>query len=196
MIWKILTVILAIVILFLVKCEGGGGTIVKSDTVVRVVTDTVPFAVTDYVPQPYEVKVPVPVYVEGREVIRDVDTGAILRDYYSTRFYSDNQKIKDSSGRQVGEVTINDEISENRIKKRSVFGNVIHDSIYTTITNTMKKRNYLYFGMIAQGNRETIAGGASLMFMQKKGYGIELGALIDTKGTVTGQASLKLKLFK
>ncbi len=204
--WGYISLLLVIVILFLTNCNSCNRIaklqkdcdqkLVKADTVTITKTDTVKFDNIVYVPQPYAVKEPVPVYVDGKEVIREVDTMAILKDYYATRFYSDNNKITDSTGREVGKVKIDEQISENRILRRRVYGNLLHDSVTTTITNTIeaKKKNGLYFGLTGMGNKETIAGGVSLLFIQKKGFGIEAGALIDTKKNLWLQGSLKLKL--
>jgi hypothetical protein len=191
MIWKIATIALIIVVILLARCKGckEAGTIVKTDIVTTIIHDTVPFSTIVYVPQPYAIEQPV--YVEGKEVIREVDTAAILKDYYSTRFYSDTQSLDRAT------VIINDQISENRIKQRQVYGNVIHDSIKTTITNTivLPRKNELYGGVISQGgDNSPMSLGGSILFVQKKGWGIEAAALIDTKGNLIYQGSLKLKL--
>lgn len=193
MIWKISTIALIIVVILLAKCKGckEGGTIVKIDSVTTVIHDTVPFDIPIYVPQPYAVKEPVPVYVLGPETVREVDTAAILKDYYSTRFYSDTQKLDRAT------IIINDQISENRIKQRQLSGNIIHDSITTTITKTIeaKKKNTVWFGLTGQGGNVPMAIGPSLMFLQKNGWGIEAGALINTEGKLIYQGSLKLQLW-
>jgi hypothetical protein len=147
-----------------------------------------------YVPQPYKVEVdrPVPVYVEGKEVIREVDTANILKDYFSTVHYSDSVSV------DHGTVIINDQISENRIKQRQVTANLQREVITNTITNTVqeKKRNSVWVGLTGQGGNVPLAVGGSVMFLQKKGYGIEAGILRNTEGKTIYQGSLKLQLWR
>jgi hypothetical protein len=190
--WFYTTIALAIVVFILAKCKGGkeAGTIVKTDTVTVRDTVEVPFNTFVYVPQEKEIRVPVPVYVEGKEVIREVDTANILKDYFSTRFYSDTQNVTNA------QIIINDQVSENRIKQRQVLGTIEKEIVTNNITNTIeaKKRNALYGGVIGQGGGVPMALGGSVMFIHKKGIGLEAGALLDTKGKLIYQGSFKIKL--
>jgi hypothetical protein len=202
--WQYTSILLAIVVFILcglLSCEHSkrkdlqkecGQKLSKVDTVT--VHDTIKeaFTMPVYVPQPYRIEVnkPVPVYVEGKEVIREVDTANILKDYFSTRFYSDTQNVTNA------QIIINDQVSENRIKQRQVLGTIEKEIVTNNITNTIeaKKRNALYGGVIGQGGGVPMALGGSVMFIHKKGIGLEAGALLDTKGKLIYQGSFKIKL--
>lgn len=137
-------------------------------------TDTVP---GDPVPVPYPVRVPIPadtVYVPFSHI---VDTAAILRDYFATRFYSDT--IRNDSSFLV---IINDSVSHNRITYRQPYiQNLRPTAINTTIINTNPPRTKVYVTGFIGGNKEKFGAGAGALLINKKdnGYGYQYDALND-----------------
>ncbi len=138
---------------------------VKIDTVKIFITkDTSypPKLVKVYYPQPYAVHDT----LESFEyVIQKVDTGAILKDYYAEKLYSDTQKV------QNGNVIIQDVVSKNEIKQRGLKVNISIPEVTKTITIKTPPRVTAYLGFSAMGNKETMiyATGASLGIMAKNG---------------------------
>lgn len=205
--WQYTTIGLLLIVILLTACNACqrskivklekdcGEKLVRVDTVTRHDTINVPFDSYVYVPQPYEVEKPVPVYVLGEEVIREVDTANILKDYFSTAKYKNNHEVIDSNGRKAGNVTIEESITQNRIAERRVYGNLIHDSVTSYITRTVeaKQKNSVWLGINGQWSNGVQSVGPSLFFMQKKGWGIEAGSLINTKGELSYQAGLKFR---
>lgn len=88
----------------------------------------------------YEVKTQT-VYRKGKDIVHEVevvkevptnvDTGAILKDYYARVFYRDTFKLKDT----LGFIVINDTISRNRIQDRKFYSSII--------VPTVKEKIYL-----------------------------------------------------
>lgn len=115
-------------------------TVVKRDT--AYLHDTVKVKI--YVPQPYKVVIE----RKGENVyttlerVKNVDTAALLKDYYATRFYSDTLKTK------YGNIPLNDTISENRIAGRSWKADFTIPVVTNTVTNTvLKNRPPKRFGL-------------------------------------------------
>lgn len=55
-----------------------------------------------------------------KEIPANVDTGAILKDYYARVFYKDTFKLKDT----LGFIVINDTISKNRVQNRKFYSSI------------------------------------------------------------------------
>jgi hypothetical protein len=87
----------------------------------------------------YEVKTQT-LYKKGKDIVHEVevvkeipanvDTGAILKDYYARVFYKDTFKLKDT----LGFIVINDTISKNRVQNRKFYSSinvpVVKEKIY------------------------------------------------------------------
>lgn len=104
-----------------------------------------------YVPKPYKVSVPVPYAVVDsftETVVERVDTTQILKQFYSTLYYSDTQPIK------YGSITINDTVSKNKIQGRGLVINQDIPIVTKTITEVIKRRNVLMVGVEALGNKD------------------------------------------
>lgn len=120
-----------------------------------------------YIPKPYKVSVPVPYAVIDsftETVVQPVDTAAILKQFYSTLYYSDTQPIK------YGSITINDTVSKNKIQGRGLVVSQQIPVITKTITEAMRRRNVLMVGVDALGNKENplYATGLNIGFHTKR----------------------------
>ena len=131
-----------------------------NDTVI--ITDTIP---GDTVFRQITVHVPKPVYIDTGSTLwkfRDIDTAAILKNYFSKVFYSDT--ILDINS---FEAVIQDSLTQNRIAWRSVqFKNLKPTQI-----------NHYYPVNTGQGFYPGIGFGTS-----PEGLRIGLGAIYKTKG--------------
>jgi hypothetical protein len=164
------------IILLMQKCEGGCNliptlpppvTIRTVDTVYTVVTKEVP----TYIPK-WKTHIK---YVY--DTTRIIDTAYVIGDYYSTYFYQDSL-INDTLC-----FYINDSISENKIKSRSLkyimsFPTIkIHDVV-------IQNKNEYYIGLGLIGNQKGINyfGPEFLLRTKKKDvYGIGMGIGGDLK---------------
>lgn len=174
----IVIVVLIIVILFLRSCsptptncpEGGKPVIVKT-------TDTVWVKGKDsIIYKPEKV-----IYIPGPETFKDVDTLAILKDYFAKRVYSDKIKID-----SFGYVFLTDTVSQNQIVSRKVKLDykipVITNT--TTITIPPKLRNQVYVGINIGGNLEQPVNylGPNFVLKTKKDKMYNLGVGIGNGG--------------
>jgi len=160
------------ILLYLQKCGRGGGVIesIKIDTVwVSVKADTfyIPKIITHYPPGK------VPPALEKWDtlyVIEDIDTAAILQDYFSFNLYSDTLKNK------YGYVLVNDTISRNKILGRGVKTDLLVPEVTKTIT-LIEKRNQVYLGGELLGNiKESAAGfGLNVSLKTKQDRMVETG---------------------
>jgi hypothetical protein len=168
---SILIVVLVIVILLMRECGGPstGGNGGKKDTVVieTVKWDTLRIPEITYVPK-WRTK-----YVHDT-IPADVDTTEILKDYFAEYFYSDTLKLD-----SLGNIVINDTISQNKIISRNPKYNIAIPTITkeTIITEYINRRE-LYYGFGVQGNATQLNFlGADLMYKTKKNtaYGLSVG---------------------
>lgn len=148
----LLTVIAVIYLFHTCNCTKPA---IKEVPVIKVKIDTQWLPQKDsisYVPKPYKVSVPVPYAVIDsfiETVVERVDTAQLLKQFYSTLYYSDSQPIK------YGSVTINDTVSKNKIQGRGLIINQNLPVITKTITEIRKRRNVLMVGVEAMGNKNT-----------------------------------------
>ena len=186
---NLLIVLLIVVILLLRQCggrtiQGKDKIITKIETVTRI--DTITVFVPDYIPTWRDRILP------GDTVYKDIDTSAILEDYFATYYYTD--VIADDSVK----ITINDSIRENKIASR----NLQYEILYPITTITITEEHYL-------NRREFYVGpriGASLnaleyvgiegLFRTKKRTAISLGIGVDQKFQPQLQFGLYWKLGK
>jgi len=115
----------------------------------------------------------------------------IADDYHSVKTYSDTYPIFDSAFmKKVGVFIVNDTLSKNSFIARGIKVKldslpVIHDTIKTTITNTItaKAKNKWYIGGEIMGNKTDIVNGASigLILANKKNnlYSLKLGGITN-----------------
>lgn len=96
----------------------------------------------------------------------------LLPKYLAKNTYIDSVVLKDTSGKRVGVVNLQDEISENRFVKRNANYQLSFPVTTNTITinNYEKKRNQLYFGALIEGSTKSIlsSAGVGVLFKTKK----------------------------
>lgn len=181
---NLLIVILVIIIILLRQCSGGSP--VKTKVITKIEKETVYDTITQTIPQ-YIPRWKERILYKDTTIYKDIDTSAILEDYFAFYYYSDT--IADDSI----SVVINDTISENKIKNR----NINYSILYPITTVTITKEHYL-------NKREFYVGpnvGASLnaleyvgiegLFKGKKRTAISLGIGVDQKF----QPQLRLGLY-
>jgi hypothetical protein len=191
---KNIALILLIAIVVFQQCGGnkkGTGEIVKVDgkkyELIKHEIDTVEVVKTKVVTKKgediyhetiveHEVKVPV-----------NVDTNAILKEYYTKVLYKDVLVLSDS----LGTVAVTDTISQNKIFGRTFNANVKQRTIKeTTIVKELPK-NQVYFGFGGQFNKTDLITGLSTGFILKtkkdKIYQFNLGVSNSTIDGVNGE---------
>jgi hypothetical protein len=191
---KNIALILLIAIVVFQQCGGnkkGTGEIVKVDgkkyELIKHEIDTIEVVKTKVVTKKgediyhetiveHEVKVPV-----------NVDTNAILKEYYTKVLYKDVLVLPDS----LGTVALSDTISQNKILGRTFNANVKQRVIKeTTIVKELPK-NQLYFGFGGQFNKADLITGLStgLILKTKKDkiYQFNLGVSNSTIDGVNGE---------
>ena len=191
---KNIALVLLIAIVVFQQCGGnkkGTGEIVKVDgkkyELIKHEIDTVEVVKTKVVTKKgediyhetiveHEVKVPV-----------NVDTNAILKEYYTKVLYKDVLVLPDS----LGTVAVTDTISQNKIFGRTFNANVKQRTIKeTTIVKELPK-NQVYFGFGGQFNKTDLITGLSTGVILKtktdKIYQVNLGVSNSTIDGVNGE---------
>ena len=129
------------------------------------------------------------VVTETISVPTEIDTVAILRDYYARYFYTDTLKID-----TFGYAVINDTISRNTILARDYKTNILIPT--TTITKEIYlNKNELYWGVGLQGRTDQINYlGTELLWRTKKRstYGFGLGVNQDFQPVLSGRMYWKI----
>jgi hypothetical protein len=211
--WLIVIILIGAFILFLNRNPfGGPDSNNKADTSVK--SNTV------YVPQ---APIQIPVYIPIRERVQaptnippDYNASAdykellkqyqdIVNRYLSTTTYKDSVILKDSAGKQVGVVNLEDKISKNEIISRKPDYQLTFPVTTNTITITQpyKPRNQIYLGGGLTGTQLSPVDGAYLGFLWKNKrdqiYGLNAG-IINVNGTIQPQFGInmyyKIKLKK
>lgn len=142
-----------------------------------------------------EVPVYKPKYVTKIEYIHDtiidstpIDTVSILKDYFATYVYQDNQELDSLN------LTIIDSVSQNKIFARTIQ----YDLIYPTTTITKEiylNQRELYWGIGMQGRTDQLnyVGGELLYRNRKKqAYGLGIGINQDLQPVVSGRLYWKI----
>jgi len=174
--------VLIVIIVLLRECSGGGepcpeitSTTIEYDTI-EVAGDSIPYTVEVEVPKPYKV-------LDVRSIPADVDTSAILADFFRQYLYSDTIRI-DSTYL----VILDDTISQNRIEGRGVQFQQLRDfMVVKTITNNVedpnsKPRFKMYAGGFVGGNLKQFDAGPEMLFQTKKDhvYGLQWSPFTDS----------------
>lgn len=96
----------------------------------------------------------------------------VLMKYLAKNNYVDSIVLKDSTGKRVGVVGIEDQISENKLVSRKPSYSLQFPTIYntTTITNYPKPKRQMYIGGIVEGTpqKPLKAGGLGLLYKNRK----------------------------
>jgi len=158
----------------------------KADTIYR----PKPYAIIQYKPQLQRETVFDTLY---EFLLKEIDTIAILKDFFATRVYSDTQNIK------YGKIIINDSVTMNKIKARRLITDISIPEITNTITVQRPRKAQIYLGInvLANVNQPIYIGGSALM-KTKRDMIYELGGMYgnDQKlyfGSIKFLISLKRK---
>lgn len=180
-----LLIIVLVVLLFLQRsCSSDPIPDTKIVTKIEVKYDTINTVTKTYIPK-WKTKI---------ETIHDtfqadIDTLAILKDYYTKYYYSDTLKID-----TIGYAIINDTITQNFIAARKIKTNILIPT--TTITKEIYlNKNELYWGLGLQGRTDQLNYlGGELLFRNKKKqvYGLGIGVNQDFKPVLSGRIYWKL----
>lgn len=178
--------VLVIVILLMRSCSGKS-TPIEPTVITKVETkyDTIRKEVSVYVPK----------YVTKLEYIRDtiiektpVDTVAILKDYFATYVYRDEQKLDSLN------LTIIDSISQNKIFARTITYDLIYPT--TTITKEIYLNNReLYWGLNLNGSSSQLnyfGGGLLYKTKKKQIYGLGIGFDQNLQPVISGNLYWKI----
>jgi hypothetical protein len=172
--WTAIVIILVLIGVIVLQRSCGS----KCPTIPPAKTDTVYLHVRDTIlqdhPIPYAVikeGKPYPVSVKDTEfitVMQNVDTAAILRDYFVTRFYIDTSKTK------YGTLFIRDSVTQNRIKFRQIIADWNIPEVHTVQPAPL--RNQVFVGLDIGSNGKTLGFGPSLLLRTKTEAMYGLGA--------------------
>lgn len=183
----LIIVVLIVVILLLRWCSPNPSPEPEVITKTEIKWDTITKEITTYVPEWKDRFIPIrdTVWVESHQ---DIDTAAILEDYFSSYYYSDvisNDSVT---------ITINDTISENKIKARNIKYDILYPTITITNETLINKRDF-YVGIGVGGTPDHFNYiGAEGLFKSKKRTAIGLGVGINNefKFTMIGKLYWKL----
>lgn len=148
-----MAIILAcIVIIYLTEFRGGRKTIIRTqiDTITLVRIDTKIIVKQNYIPKL--------VYQDtGSIQFVNVDTFAILKDYFSNNIYSDTI-LNDSTGF----IFILDTLHQNRIKSRHINSELYSqiNYVYITKTESVENKNKVFWGSEVSSDGNFSVGGA------------------------------------
>ena len=191
---KNIALLLLIAIVVFQQCGGnkkGTGEIVKVDgkkyELLKHEIDTIEVVKTKVVTKKGEDIYHETIVEKEVRVPANVDTNAILKEYYTKVLYKDVLVLPDS----LGTVAVTDTISQNKILGRTFNANVKQRVIKeTTIVKELPK-NQVYFGFGGQFNKVDFIGGLStgviLKTKKDKIYQVNLGVTNSTIDGVNGE---------
>ena len=197
----LLLIALVIIIVLMRSCDGSGskpGETIKIDgkkyEVLKHTIDTliVPHDTIVY-RKGKDIYHEVPVY---RIVPINIDTLAILKDFYAKRVYIDTLRLSDS----LGYIVVNDTISENSLLGRLWTAQVNKTTIKEQIIVKELPRNQVYIGVVGGFDKVNIVNfaGPSLILKTKtdKVYSVGVGYVGSGAISVQGGIYWKIKLKK
>lgn len=182
---------LIIIILFLNKCGGGKSTphntlhdtIKLFDTTYITTTINVP----TYVPK-YRDKIVINTIHDSIKYLVNVDTNEILKDYFATYVYND------SSVTDTLKLYINDSITQNKIKNRSISYTLTNKNI-TQTNNIIVNKNEFYLGANLVGSQYGIYNfgpAVALRTKNKRVYSLGVGVGTNLKPSLSVSMYWKL----
>jgi len=200
---KTLLIIGLIIVIFLMRmCEGGSE---GNKKIVKI--DGKKYEVIKHTVDTQIVTVKETVYKEGKTIYRDnviyveipskVDTGKILKEFFSKVVYKDTIKLKDS----LGYITITDTITKNSILNRVFDANINKTTIKETLIVKDPPNNQVYVGGVAGFDKTNIVNFLGPNFVLKTkndkmfsvGVGLGLNRNISVQAGMLWKISLKKK---
>lgn len=176
-----LIIILGFIVFGVYTCNrGGGGNTPKADTVYSSHTQYIqqpPVYIPQYIPQ--QTSSSQPIIIPPQYAPNTANMEALLKQYneLANKFlaqnrYLDSIPLKDSTGKRVGVVNLDDLISENQIKSRKPSYQLTFPVTTNTVTITKyaPNKNKLYIGASLEGGTTNILSsvGAGVMLNTKK----------------------------
>jgi len=177
-------VLITVIVLAARSCKndslfGGNNTTRKADTIYSSHTEYIqqpPVFIPQYIPQ--QIGSQQPIIIPSQYKPDTTMTGVlrqyvdVLSRYLTKNTYMDSIVLKDTSGKRVGVVKLEDQISENKFTSRKPS----YDLTFPTITNTTTITKYapqkwqMYVGGILEGSKDKplSAGGIGLLYKSKK----------------------------
>lgn len=163
-----------------------------------------PVYIPQYVPVPHNVQTPV-IIPPSYQPSTNLDS--LLKQYnqLATKFlevktYKDSIELKDTSGKKVGIVNIEDVISENTLKSRKPSYQLNFPVTTITITNPPKLKNQIYVGGGILGNQKDFVNGGKIgLYLKNRKdqmYGISAHAVTNYPVIYSLEAYWKIKLKK
>jgi hypothetical protein len=187
--------ILVVIIIFLRSCSGDGEikepivitkTEIKYDTITNKITNYVPKLVTRIVRKTDTVR-EISVIKQTDTVTltlpQNIDTAAILEDYFSTYVYSDVQDFDSIK------FEITDTISQNKIVSRSIEYSLLYPTVTITNTHYINRREF-YLGIGFAGSTQRLSfAGLQFNYKDKKRnlFGIGFGIDSDIQPVLSAQ---------
>lgn len=182
----LLILVLIVVIVLMRACDGGKNNTTTPGQTVNV--NGKPYVVIKHTRDTQYIPKNVVKYKKGETIYRDtpiyidipsdVDTFEILKDYYSKITYRDSITLDDS----LGNITITDVISKNRIFDRKLVANINKMVITDTVILKEMARRQMYIGVNSSFTKENFVNsvGAGLLYKDRKDKVFSLGVGMQT----------------
>lgn len=183
----LIIVVLVIVILLLRWCSSSPTPEPEVITTTEIKWDTITREIAHYIPEWNDrfISVRDTIWIESH---RDIDTASILEDYFASYYYSDvisNDSVT---------ITINDTITENKIKSRNIKYDILYPTITITNETVINKRGF-YAGVGIGGTPDNFNYiGAEGLFKSKNRTAIGLGIGINNEFKLAIMGKLYWKL--
>jgi len=182
----LLIVVLIIIILLMRNCSGNSNPKPKPREIVK--------TTIEYIPVDKEIPVYIPKWKE--KIITDidtflvnVDTNAILSDYYAKYYFVDTLSLD-----TLGYVLVEDTVTQNKITSRKVNYKVNIPKITIEKTIYVNEREF-YYGLGLAGNPKQLNYlGAEMLYRTKKkqAYGLGVGVNQNFQPVITGRIFWKI----
>lgn len=148
--------------------------------------DTVTINSVEYVPKIVNKIVPeyIEVYKTDTVLINtQVDTAAILTEYFTQNIYIDTLNLDTHHGESVGSITITDTVSQNKIQSRQFTSNILIPTKTITNTTYINDKGF-YYGVglgINQQMLHSVSGEVLYKTKRNTIYGVGLGLGSDSQ---------------
>jgi hypothetical protein len=182
----LLIVVLIIIILLMRNCSGNSNPKPKPKEIVK--------TTIKYIPVNKEIPVYIPKWKEKIVIDIDtflvnVDTNAILSDYYAKYYFVDTLSLD-----TLGYVLVEDTVTQNKIASRKVNYKVNIPKITIEKTIYVNEREF-YYGLGLAGNPKQLNYlGAEMLYRTKKkqAYGLGVGVNQNFQPVITGRIFWKI----
>jgi hypothetical protein len=182
----LLIVVLIIIILLMRNCSGNSNPKPKPKEIVK--------TTIEYIPVNKEIPVYIPKWKEKIVIDIDtflvnVDTNAILSDYYAKYYFVDTLSLD-----TLGYVLVEDTVTQNKIASRKVNYKVNIPKITIEKTIYVNEREF-YYGLGLAGNPKQLNYlGAEMLYKTKKkqAYGLGIGVNQNFQPVITGRIFWKI----